>query len=67
MHELVHEYTLQVVQAYMIHIQYCAEMAVRNMLKTFSLEQNMKEQVCGGGDMYLYIQSVEVIGRWHFL
>lgn len=43
MHELVNEYSLEVVQAYMKHIQQCAEDAVRNMLKEFSLKENMKE------------------------
>jgi hypothetical protein len=33
MHELVNEYSLGVVRAYMTHIQTCAEMAVREMLK----------------------------------
>ncbi len=33
MHELVNEYNLEVVQAYMTHIQTCAEMAVRDMLR----------------------------------
>lgn len=33
MHELVNEYSLEVVCAYMTHIQTCAEMAVREMLR----------------------------------
>lgn len=33
MHELVNEYGLNVVKAYMGHIQSCAEHAVRDMLK----------------------------------
>lgn len=33
MHELVNEYSLEVVCAYMTHIQDCAEMAVRDMLR----------------------------------
>ena len=37
MHELVLEYGLNVVQAYMRHIQSCAENAVRGMLRFDSL------------------------------
>ena len=43
MHELVHEYSLEVVQAYMVHIQNCAEQAVRNMLRDFSIKEKMNE------------------------
>lgn len=43
MHELVKEYGLSVVKAYMGHIQSCAEHAVRDMLKTFSKKEGMEE------------------------
>jgi 5-oxoprolinase (ATP-hydrolysing) len=48
MHELVNEYNLEVVQAYMTHIQTCAEMAVRDMLKCVS-HQMFCECVVDGG------------------
>lgn len=41
MQELVAEYSLEVIQAYMNHIQNCAAEAVRDMLRQFSLAQNM--------------------------
>jgi 5-oxoprolinase (ATP-hydrolysing) len=41
MHELVAEYSLEVIQAYMNHIQNCAAESVRAMLKQFSLRENM--------------------------
>jgi 5-oxoprolinase (ATP-hydrolysing) len=44
MHELVAEYGLNVVQAYMVHIQSCAESSVREMLRSFSLQEGMKEK-----------------------
>ena len=44
MNELVTEYSLSVVQAYMVHIQSCAEAAVREMLRSFSLQHGMKEK-----------------------
>jgi 5-oxoprolinase (ATP-hydrolysing) len=37
--ELIMEFGLNVVQAYMSHIQSNAEVAVREMLKDFSLQQ----------------------------
>lgn len=43
MHELVAEYGLDVVTAYMNHIQACAENSVRAMLKAFSRKMNLKE------------------------
>lgn len=43
MHELVGEYGLGVVKAYMVHIQNCAEDAVRNMLREFSLSKNLED------------------------
>ena len=43
MNELVTEYSLSVVQAYMVHIQSCAEAAVREMLRSFSLKEGMEE------------------------
>jgi 5-oxoprolinase (ATP-hydrolysing) len=43
MNELVQEYGLPVVQAYMEHIQDCAELAVRAMLKEFSLSLGLQE------------------------
>jgi len=43
MQELVEEYSLGVVQAYMGHIQACAEQAVRSMLRDFSLERGLGE------------------------
>ena len=43
MHELVKEYGLGVVQAYMTHIQSCAESAVRDMLRSFSRQEGMAE------------------------
>lgn len=43
MQELVKEYSLTVVQAYMGHIQDCAEKAVRDMLIAFSLQQDLPE------------------------
>ncbi|KAJ1393290.1 Hydantoinase B/oxoprolinase, partial [Ochromonadaceae sp. CCMP2298] len=43
MHELVNEYTLEVVVAYMGHIQACAEASVRCMLTAFSLRENMPD------------------------
>jgi 5-oxoprolinase (ATP-hydrolysing) len=48
MHELVSEYGLEVVQAYMVHIQDCAEGSVRHMLRQFSI---------GRWCMYLIIYS----------
>jgi 5-oxoprolinase (ATP-hydrolysing) len=43
MHELVGEYGLDVIQAYMLHVQNCAEQSVRSMLQEFSLQQKMEE------------------------
>lgn len=43
MRELCSEYSLPVVTAYMDYIQQAAEMAVRNMLHEFSLQQNLPE------------------------
>lgn len=43
MQELVEEYSLGVVQAYMGHIQVCAEQAVRAMLRDFSIERGLGE------------------------
>jgi len=43
MHELVNEYGLQVVCAYMGHIQSCADLAVRDMLRRFSVQEGMAE------------------------
>ena len=43
MHELMEEYSLEVVQAYMTHIQNHAENAVRSMLKRFSLLKGLPE------------------------
>jgi len=43
MKELIEEYSLKVVQAYMAHIQKNAELAVREMLKRFSLNQGLSE------------------------
>ena len=43
MQELVAEYGLGVVQAYMGHIQVAAEQSVRAMLRGFSLREGMKE------------------------
>jgi len=43
MAELVAEYTLPVVQGYMVHIQDCAEEAVRAMLIQFSHSQGLPE------------------------
>lgn len=43
MAELVGEYSLKVVQAYMVHIQNCAERSVRDMLTRFSLKQGLNE------------------------
>lgn len=43
MHELVREYGLDVVQAYMVHIQDCAEESVRAMLREFSRQEGMDE------------------------
>ena len=43
MPELVKEYGLDVVQAYMSHIQRCAEEAVRGMLREFSLSKGLGE------------------------
>ena len=43
MQELVNEYSLFVVQSYMTHIQSCAENAVREMLRSFSLQSGMSE------------------------
>lgn len=42
-HELIAEYGLGVVQAYMRHIQSNAEQAVREMLVAFSEEQGLPE------------------------
>ncbi len=42
-HELIAEYGLGVVQAYMKHIQANAEGAVREMLVAFSREQGLEE------------------------
>ena len=42
MHELVAEYGLEVVKAYMNHIQDCAEHSVRAMLKQFARDQQLK-------------------------
>lgn len=44
MKDLVTEYGLAVVLAYMQHIQSCAEMAVRTMLRTFSTREGLKAQ-----------------------
>lgn len=44
MNELVIEYGLSVVQTYMVHIQSCAEAAVREMLRSFSLQEGMGER-----------------------
>lgn len=41
--DLVHEYSFEVVQAYMMHIQNCAEQAVRSMLRKFSIDQKLPE------------------------
>ena len=41
MAELVAEYGLEVVQAYMVHIQDCAERSVRDMLTKFSLRKGL--------------------------
>lgn len=41
--ELIKEYRLEVVQAYMLHIQHNAELAVRNMLKDISLRHGLEE------------------------
>ncbi|GAX85880.1 hypothetical protein CEUSTIGMA_g13296.t1 [Chlamydomonas eustigma] len=41
--DLIEEYGLNVVQAYMGHIQRNAELAVRDMLKDFSLQQGLPE------------------------
>jgi 5-oxoprolinase (ATP-hydrolysing) len=41
--ELVKEYGLSVVHAYMMHIQNCAESAVRDMLRVFSVNEGMAE------------------------
>lgn len=43
MNELIKEYSLEVVNAYMVHIQDAAEKAVREMLCTFSLKRNLPE------------------------
>lgn len=43
MHELISEYGIMVVQAYMNHIQANAEQAVRGMLTTFSKRQHLPE------------------------
>ncbi|DBA91131.1 hypothetical protein WJX77_000744 [Trebouxia sp. C0004] len=40
---LIEEYTLEVVQAYMHHIQANAEQAVRQLLRDFSKDQGLKE------------------------
>ncbi|KAL3135323.1 hypothetical protein ABBQ32_007517 [Trebouxia sp. C0010 RCD-2024] len=40
---LIQEYTLEVVQAYMHHIQANAEQAVRELLRDFSKSQNLRE------------------------
>ena len=42
MDELISEYGLEVVNSYMGHIQFTAERAVREMLRTFSVRQNLK-------------------------
>lgn len=44
MHELVKEYGLSVVTAYMTHIQQVAEDSVRSMLKEFSSKEGLKER-----------------------
>ena len=41
MNELIAEYGLEVVNSYMGHIQFTAERAVREMLRSFSLRQNL--------------------------
>lgn len=41
MHDLVKEYSLDVVLAYMQHIQKCAEVSVREMLRQFSVNEGM--------------------------
>eukprot|EP00002_Diphylleia_rotans_P021998 TRINITY_DN4298_c0_g1_i3.p1 TRINITY_DN4298_c0_g1~~TRINITY_DN4298_c0_g1_i3.p1 ORF type:complete len:1178 (+),score=228.16 TRINITY_DN4298_c0_g1_i3:265-3798(+) len=41
--ELIKEYSLEVVQAYMMHVQNSAEAAVRNMLKEISIRQGLPE------------------------
>ena len=38
--ELVLEHSLEVVTGYMGHIQSCAEQAVRDMLKQFSIQES---------------------------
>ena len=43
MHDLIAEYSLEVVQAYMGYIMQAAEAAVRNMLVRFSLQRGMDE------------------------
>jgi hypothetical protein len=43
MHDLIKEYSLQVVQAYMTHIMVAAEAAVRAMLCEFSTRSGMNE------------------------
>jgi hypothetical protein len=43
MHDLIKEYSLDVVQAYMNHIMVAAEAAVRHMLHEFSLSRGMPE------------------------
>lgn len=43
MNELVAEYSLPIVTAYMTYIQQAAELAVRDMLHTFSLAQQLPE------------------------
>lgn len=53
MHELVGEYGLDVVQAYMVHIQVSAELAVRNMLKTFSANEGLEEVDTVSADDFL--------------
>jgi hypothetical protein len=43
MNELVNEYSLNVIQSYMNHIQQCASDSVRQMLRSFSVAQGMNE------------------------
>ncbi|MCZ6558381.1 MAG: hydantoinase B/oxoprolinase family protein [SAR324 cluster bacterium] len=51
--EMISTYGLDVVQAYMTHIQHNAEEAVRNMVVKWSLEHGMKEEDSFGAVDYL--------------
>ena len=42
MQDLVNEYSLDIVESYMTHIQTCACEAVKGLLKKFSLAHHMK-------------------------